>query len=117
MFDDKPTVKIDQLFNYVKFYVKIRFKGQDNEFVQAKKQSDTSDIALSDEIITKDTNTVFIRADFVMCKREFFGDYGADDNEFEMLSKRLCIDTTGIEDYLGVKNTYSNIKDRVDFSI
>ena len=85
---------LEELKRYVKFYVKILSRGSE---------------------LPKQT---ILRSDMIACTKEMFSDLDEDSQlpEFK-IQKRLCPDMEKIKDDLKVKNSYSNKKERVSFSI
>lgn len=87
-----PSLNLDKLSKYLKFYVKFYQAGTEIE------------------------NKVF-RSSMVHCKKEMFKNYEPEEAELVVMEKRLCFDMDDMKDYISVKHPYIDKRDRYSYAI
>ena len=88
-----PTINIENLNKYIKFYTKVRWRDEGVEKIY--------------------------RTKMVHCTKEMFesNNYPIDDATGTFFEKRLCPDPEALKDVWILRNGYSFIKDRISFNV
>lgn len=88
-----PTINIEKLNKYIKFYTKVRWRDNGLEKVY--------------------------RTKMVHCTKEMFEDnnYPIDDASGYFFEKRLCPDPEALKDIWILRKGYSHMQDRISFNV